>query len=310
MASAAEPPVWLIAGPTASGKSALALDLARATGGEIVNADSMQLYGDLRVLTARPGREEMAAAPHHLFGLADAAEAWSVGRWLGAALEVLAAIAARRRPAIVVGGTGLYFRALTLGLAEIPPVPAAVRAAVQADFDAVGETAFRERLARADPAAARRIARADRQRLTRALEVFEASGRPLTDWQGNTDPALAPGAWRGIVLTLPREELYARVDKRLETMIAAGALSEVEALMARGLDPALPAMKALGVASLAGQLAGRLTSDQALAEARAETRRYAKRQITWFDRQNPDWPRLRAAANTADLSKILRRSPP
>jgi tRNA dimethylallyltransferase len=270
----------------------------------------MQLYGDLRVLTARPGREEMAAAPHHLFGLADAAEAWSVGRWLGAALEVLAAIAARRRPAIVVGGTGLYFRALTLGLAEIPPVPAAVRAAVQADFHAVGETAFRERLARADPAAARRIARADRQRLTRALEVFEASGRPLTDWQGDTDPALAPGAWRGVVLTLPREELYARVDKRLETMIAAGALSEVEALMARGLDPALPAMKALGVASLAGQLAGRLTSDQALAEARAETRRYAKRQITWFDRQNPDWPRLRAAANTADLSKILRRSPP
>ena len=188
-------------------------------------------------------------------------------------------------------------------------MPAIVRAAVQADFDALGETAFRERLARVDPAAEQRIARADRQRLTRALEVFEAGGRPLSAWQGTTRPALATDAWRGVVLTLPRPELYARVDARLATMIAAGALAEVEALMARRLDPALPAMKALGVASLAAHLAGRLTAEAALAEARGQTRRYAKRQLTWFDRQTADWPRLPPTADVEALSKILRRSP-
>src|SRR5579871_3832296 len=170
--------IWLIAGPTASGKSALALRLARAAGGEIVNADALQLYRDLHVLSARPTPDEEALAPHHLFGTADAAEGWSVGRWLRAATEVLAAIAARGRPAIVVGGTGLYFRALTAGLADIPAVPTTVRAEVQALYDEVGEAAFRTRLAEVDPAAARRIAGGDRQRLTRAYEVFVASGRP------------------------------------------------------------------------------------------------------------------------------------
>jgi tRNA dimethylallyltransferase len=284
--------VWLIAGPTASGKSAGALALARATGAEIVNADSMQLYADLRVLTARPSAAEEALVPHHLFGVADAGEAWSVGRWLEAALDALAAIAARGRPAIVAGGTGLYFRALTWGLAPMPPVPATIRAAVQADYDSLGEPAFRQRLARVDPAAAARIASGDRQRLTRAVEVFEASGRALSDWQAATSPALAPDAWRGVVLTLPRAELYRRIDARLAAMLAAGALAEVRRLLARGLDPALPAMKALGVSSFARQLAGALSPAEALAEAQAESRRYAKRQITWFDRQCADWPRV------------------
>jgi tRNA dimethylallyltransferase len=303
-------PIWLIAGPTASGKSALALELARAVGGEIVGADSMQLYADLRILTARPTREDEAAAPHHLFGVVDAAEAWSVGRWLSAALEALAGIAARRRPAIVVGGTGLYFRALTRGLAPVPTISLAVRAAVQADYHAMGEAAVRRRLARLDPAAEARIAPGDRQRLTRALEVVLATGRPLTHWQRDTDSPLAADAWRGVVLTLPRDTLYARIETRLDAMAAGGALGEVEALLAQGLDAALPAMKALGVASFAGQIAGRLTPAQALAHAKAETRRYAKRQITWFDRQSPDWPRLDAGADVQALSKILRDGPP
>ena len=297
-------PIWLIAGPTASGKSAVALELAKATDGEIVNANSMQLYADLRVLTARPTAGDEAQARHHLFGVAGAGEVWSVGRWLTDALEALGAIAQRGRPAIVVGGTGLYFRALTVGLAAIPPVPARVRTAVQADYDASGEAAFRDRLAGVDPAAEARIAPGDRQRLTRALEVFEASGRALTDWQAGTSPALAPAEWRGVVLRVARDELYRRIEARLEAMVAAGALAEVERLLARSLDPGLPAMKALGVASFGRQLAGELSPAQALAEAKAESRRYAKRQITWFSHQCPDWPR--AAARTEAVRRALQ----
>jgi tRNA dimethylallyltransferase len=302
------PRVWLIAGPTASGKSALALELARAVGGEIVGADSMQLYAGLETLTAAPGPAERAAAPHHLVGVADPGEAWSVGRWLAAALAVLAQIAQRGVPALVVGGTGLYFRALTRGLADVPPVPAAVRAAAQAAWEAGGETAVRARLERADPAAAARIAPGDRQRLTRALEVFEASGRPLSAWQGDTIPALPASAWRGVVLTLPRAELNARIDVRLARMAQAGVLEEVAALLARRLDPALPAMKTLGLAAFARQLAGELAPADALAEAAAATRRYAKRQTTWFDHQQADWPRLNAHADLGELGKILRES--
>ncbi len=301
------PPILLLAGPTASGKSGLALALAGATGGEIVNADSMQVYADLRILTARPSAEEEARAPHRLFGVADAAEAWSVGRWLLAAQAALGEIAARGRPAIIVGGTGLYFRALTLGLAEIPPLPRDVRNQMLEDFAADGEPAFRARLAEADPRAEARIAPGDRQRLTRALEVYEATGRALSDWHSDTTPTLAPGAWRGVVLAPPRTELYARIDARLARMVDEGALAEVAALSARGLDSRLPAMKALGVSAFADQLSGALSPEEALAQARMETRRYAKRQITWFDRQSPDWPRLEGAD---DMGRLLREMTP
>ena len=288
----ASPPVLLIAGPTASGKSALALRLAETLGGEIVNADAMQVYADLRVLTAGPSPEEEARAPHHLFGVADAADAWSAGRWQRAALEALAGIAARGRPAIVVGGTGLYLRALTEGLAEIPPVPRRVRADTAEVFERLGEEAFREALAVHDPVAAARIAPGDRQRLCRAWEVHAASGRSLSDWQSATSPALAPGAWRAVVLEPAREDLYARCDTRLERMIGEGALEEVRALVARDLDPALPAMKAVGVRELAAHLRGELSLPQALATAQQETRRYAKRQLTWLRNQVPDWERV------------------
>jgi tRNA dimethylallyltransferase len=283
--------IWLIAGPTASGKSALALRLAGETGGEIVNADALQLYRDLCILSARPSPEHEARAPHHLFGIADAADGWSVGRWLRAATQTLAEIASRGRAVIVVGGTGLYFRALTEGLADIPPVPGAARDAAEDAFDTKGEAAFRAALGALDPVAEGRIAPGDRQRLVRAMAVARASGRALSAWQAETTPAIAPGAWSALVLEPPREALYARIDARLEAMVAGGAVEEARALMARGLDPKLPAMKAVGLRELTDAA---LSPAQALTAAQQATRRYAKRQLTWLRNQTPDWPRVEA----------------
>lgn len=250
----------------------------------------MQLYAGLRVITAGPSPEETARAPHHLFGTVDPADGWSVGRWLRAATEVVADIAARGRPAVVVGGTGLYFRALTQGLAEIPEVPPEVRAAAAADFDRMGEEAFRARLSGADPAAAARIAPGDRQRLCRAWEVFAATGAALTDLQRTGEAAISH--WSPVALEPPRETLYVRCDARLHAMIHAGALDEVRALMARDLDPALPVMKAVGVRELAAHLRGEASLDDAITAAQQETRRYAKRQMTWMRGQMSGWPRL------------------
>lgn len=284
--------IWLIAGPTASGKSAYALDLAERTGGEIINADSMQIYAGLRVLTAGPSPEECARAPHHLFQVVDPAIGWSVGRWLEAATQALAEIEARGRPAIVVGGTGLYFRALTHGLADVPPVPETQREISSLLYAARGEAEFREILKPLDPQAEGRIETGDRQRLVRAHAVAIATGKSLTAWQTDTKPALAPGSWKGIVLDPPRAELYARCDARLAIMVEQGALDEVRAVEARGLDPALPALKAVGYREFAAHLRGETTLDQALDAARQETRRYAKRQLTWFRNQTPDWERI------------------
>lgn len=284
--------IWLIAGPTASGKSALALKLAQETGAEIVNADALQLYADLRILSARPSPEEVARAPHHLFGTVDAADGWSVGRWRDSAVSLLRQIAQRDGKAIVVGGTGLYFEALTVGLADIPTVPPALRAQTAAEFDAMGEPAFRTRLAAQDPAAAERIELGDRQRLTRAWDVWAASGVSLTEHQAQTRPALGPDAWRAVALEPPRQALYARCDARLEAMVAAGVLDEVRALQARDLDPALPALKAVGMREFAAHLAGDMSLEEAVAAAQRETRRYAKRQTTWMRGRMADWPRL------------------
>jgi tRNA dimethylallyltransferase len=308
-APAAEPRIWLIAGPTASGKSALALRLAQSIGGDIVNADSMQLYADLSVLSARPSREDMLMAPHHLFGVADAADGWSVGRWLDAARAVLADIAQWQRPAVVVGGTGLYFRALTQGLADVPPVPRVITERLEREAGAAGELALRPRLAALDPEAEARIARGDRQRLLRALAVAEHTGRPLSAWQADTQPTLAPGDWRAVVLEPPRAALYAACDARLTAMFETGAIEEVAALQARRLDPTLPAMKAVGVREIVEHLEGRLTRQEALARSQQETRRYAKRQLTWLRNQTPDWPRIAATggeAQWAAFDAILR----
>jgi tRNA dimethylallyltransferase len=305
MANNMTPRIWLIAGPTASGKSALALALAQRIGGEIVNADSMQLYADLRVLSARPTPEEEASAPHHLFGVADGADGWSTGRWLRACLEALDGIAQRGRDAIIVGGTGLYFKALTEGLAEIPPIPPESRATAASFYRREGEGAVRDRLIKGDPVSEARIKPADKQRLIRALEVLIATGRGLTDWHNDQKPALAEGSWRAAVIEPEREGLYARCDARLGAMVEAGALEEVAALAARNLDPELPVMKAVGVREFAAQLSGALSPEQALKAARQETRHYAKRQLTWLRNQTPDWPRLEGDDTETRLTRLL-----
>jgi tRNA dimethylallyltransferase len=302
-----EPRIWLIAGPTASGKSALALKLAQATGAEIVNADSMQLYAGLQVITAGPSPHELKQAAHHLFGAVDPADGWSVGHWQRAASRVLDEIRSRGRSAVIVGGTGLYFRALTQGLAEVPPLPPEARESADAEFAEMGEAAFRTRLAEADPAAAERIAPGDRQRLVRAWEVYAGTGKPLSAWQETGDPTITE--WSAVALEPPRDALYDRCDARLAAMLHHGALDEVRDLVARRLHPDLPAMKAVGVREFAAYLAGQTTRDEALLAAQMETRRYAKRQMTWMRGQMADWPRLTALEPDEQWRQFIAQEP-
>ncbi len=285
------PLITLIAGPTASGKSRLALELAAESGAVILNADSQQLYADLRVLSARPSVEEEAQAEHRLYGVADAADAWSVGRWTRAILPLLAELRAEGRPALIVGGTGLYFTALTKGLADIPDIPIEAREEAGALYDTEGEDAFRLRLTAFDPPAAAAIAPGDRQRLTRAWAVARATSRSLSDWQASTKPLLEPRTYERIVVEPDRAALYANCDARVAVMVEQGALDEVKTLTARGLDPVLPAMKAVGVREFAAHLAGEIPLETAIDQVRQATRNYAKRQLTWFRNQTPDWPR-------------------
>jgi len=286
-----QPLITLIAGPTASGKSRLALETAERTGAVIINADSQQLYADLHILSARPSVEDEARADHRLYGLADAADAWSVGRWTREVLPLLEALAAEGRPALIVGGTGLYFSALTKGLADIPDIPAAAREEAMALYDTEGEAAFRLRLTTFDPPAAAAIATGDRQRLTRAWAVARSTDRSLSDWQASTQPLLAPGTYQKLVIEPARDGLYASCDRRVLTMVEDGALDEVGRLVARDLPPALPAMKAVGVREFGAHLAGELSLEAAIDAARQSTRNYAKRQLTWFRNQTADWPR-------------------
>ena len=281
----------LIAGPTASGKSALALALAEKLDGTIVNADSMQVYRDLRVITARPTPEEEARVPHRLYGHVDAAENYSVGRWcrdVGAALDE---IATEGRVPILVGGTGLYFKVLTSGLAAVPPIPAEIRSQVRGRLASEGAAALHGELASLDPATAQRLMVNDRSRIARALEVVLATGRSLNDWHREGMPALVdPARAAKIFLTCERKQLVARIETRFAAMLAAGALDEVRALDRRQIDPLLPAMKAHGVPWLIRHLQGEISLDEAAAGAVMDTRRYAKRQLTWFRNQMKDWP--------------------
>ena len=280
----------LIAGPTASGKSALALSLSEKIGGVIVNADSMQVYRDLRVITARPTPQEEGSAPHRLYGHVDAAENYSVGRWC---VDVQAALLEAERAGqvpIVVGGTGLYFKALTQGLAAVPPTPAEVRAAVRARLEADGPEGLHAELSRRDPIMAARLKPGDRTRIARALEVFEATGRSLAEWQRDGMPAiLKPERAAKFFLVPDRDELHRRIDARFDAMLGAGALDEVRALDARGLDPLLPAMKAHGVPWLRRHLRGEIALEDAATGAKQDTKRYTKRQLTWFRHQMPGW---------------------
>jgi tRNA dimethylallyltransferase len=294
----------LIAGPTASGKSALALRLAETIGGAIVNADSMQVYEHLRVITARPTAAEEARVPHFLYGHVDEAENYSVGRWCRDVGVTLAEIAADGRVPILVGGTGLYFKALTAGLAAVPPIPADIRAHVRGRLNSGGVAPLYAELTERDPATAVRLMPNDRSRISRALEVMLATGRSLTDWHRDGMPALIdPAHAASVFLTCERAELVARIEKRFAGMIEAGALDEVKALAARKLDPALPAMKAHGVPWLIRHLKGEISLDAAAAGAAMDTRRYAKRQVTWFRNQMKDWP----FAGPQDAFEILEK---
>ena len=282
--------IVLIAGPTASGKSALALRLAEKLDGVIVNADSMQVYRDLRIITARPSAAEEQRLPHRLYGHVDAAENFSVGRWCEEAAAALAEARRAGRAAIVVGGTGLYFTALTRGLAAVPPIPAEIREAVRARLASDGVVALHAELKWRDPAAAARLMPGDRARITRALEVVLATGRSLLDWHEQNKPAgLDPARAIKIFLAPERQDLMRRIDARFDAMMAAGALDEVQILAARQLAPDLPAMKAHGVPWLVRHLGGEITLDQAVDEAKRDTRQYTKRQATWFRNQLPDF---------------------
>ena len=273
-------PAIVVAGPTASGKSALALAIAREFAGVVINADSMQVYRELRILTARPGEAELALAPHRLYGVLPASERCSAGRWRGMA-EAAAAESGDRLP-IFVGGTGLYLRALTLGLSEIPGVPAAIAEEGRVLLAERGASGLHDELVRLDPVMAGRLAPSDSQRLYRAWTVHQATGRSLAEWQ-----AVPPvGGWSSLTfaLTPPRGELYAACDARFHEMVEQGALEEVRSLLELGLDPSL---RAVGVRELGEVIAGRHDLPSAVAAAQQATRRYAKRQMTWIRHQMP-----------------------
>ena len=284
-------PVVIIAGPTASGKSGLAMELAETLTGTVVNADSMQIYRDLRVLTARPSTDDEARIPQLLYGYRDATELGSAAEWARDAVASIETIRAIGRRPIVVGGTGLYLRTLMEGIAPIPDVPDDIRTFARARHKAIGAAAFHAELAARDPDTAARLPAGDSQRVLRAWEVYEATGRALSDW--HRDPVPPTGLdFRVIALLPPREELYRRCEDRFAEMLDAGALEEVRALAERAarenLDPALPIFKALGYPALSDHLRGVMTLDEAAAKSQQQTRNYAKRQVTWLRHQLPD----------------------
>lgn len=294
----------LIAGPTASGKTAAAIGIAEAVGGAIINADSMQIYRELRVLTARPSAGDMQRVPHYLFGHVSAYDHYSVGRYQIDAARAFREVREKGNVPIFAGGTGLYFAALTDGLADIPPVPAAIRAKVQSHLAQLGNVAFHSELARRDPEMAAQLRPTDTQRVLRAFEILEATGRSLGAWQkGQGEAVLKDLRLATFVLDVPREELRERIDQRFRAMLSNGAREEAEALA--GLDAALPAAKLLGLRELNAAKRGEIAEGEAVALAVTRTRQFAKRQITWFRNQMPDWPRIAAANGRNIIAEIL-----
>jgi tRNA dimethylallyltransferase len=280
-------PCLIVAGPTASGKSALAVAIAREFAGTVINADSMQVYRELSILTSRPGPDALAAAPHRLYGVLPASERCSAGRWRQMAVAAIAA--EPDRLPLVTGGTGLYLRALMEGLSPIPDLPDEVQREAAAKLEAIGSACLHRELAEVDPVTAARLTPGDTQRILRAWSVHRATGRALSDWQGEKPmtESGAPGPFLTLMLMPPREAVYAAIDARLVDMVAQGAMEEVRALMALGLDPRLPAVKAVGVRELGAVLRGEMALPEAIAAAQQETRRYAKRQFTWLRHQMP-----------------------
>ena len=298
------PQVALIAGPTASGKSALALALAERTGGVILNADSAQLYRDLPILSAAPSPADRQRAEHRLYGVRDGADPCSAAAWAELARTEIAALHAAGQLPILVGGTGLYLRTLLDGIAPVPPIDPAIRAAVRAAGVAENLAA----LTPLDPCAAARLNPGDSTRIARALEVVRSSGRTLAEWQEQRGGGISGSiTLTPLILLPPREWLIERCDRRFAEMVERGALGEVGALLDRGLDPDLPVMRAIGVRELGAVIDGTTTRDQAVAAGQSATRRYAKRQYTWFANQPPpEWPRWSEALDdTAPALALL-----
>jgi tRNA dimethylallyltransferase len=299
-------PVVLIAGPTASGKSVVALELARRHHGLIVNADALQVYRELRILSARPSEEDERQVPHRLYGAISAAESYSVGRWLPQACAAIEEAWLQGRLPIVTGGTGLYFKALEEGLAPLPAIPAPIRESWRRRLAQEGAEALHRELAWHDESEAMRVRPSDGQRIVRALEVLQSTGRPLAEWHEATGRGfLQSASVLRLYLSPPRRSLYAAIDERFSRMIAAGALSEVKALLAVGLDPDLPAMKATGVRELARFLDGSATIEEACRIAKQESRRYAKRQLTWARRHMIAWKWLNEQYSERTLAEFF-----
>ncbi|XHE12013.1 tRNA (adenosine(37)-N6)-dimethylallyltransferase MiaA [Agrobacterium deltaense] len=284
----------LITGPTASGKSALALRLARERGGVVINADSMQVYDTLRVLTARPSEEEMEGVPHLLYGHVPASSLYSTGEWLREISALLPDLRKQGRFPVIVGGTGLYFKALTGGLSDMPAIPDEIRDRLRARLIEEGAAVLHAELSRLDPAMAEGLQPGDGQRIVRALEVIEATGKSIRDFQKASGPVIVdPERARKFVVLTERPVLHDRINRRFETMMESGAVEEVKALLALNLPPEATAMKAIGVAQIADMLAGRMSEAEVIEKSAAATRQYAKRQMTWFRNQmGPDWTRI------------------
>ncbi|NJO38718.1 MAG: tRNA (adenosine(37)-N6)-dimethylallyltransferase MiaA [Rhizobiales bacterium] len=279
----------IIGGPTGSGKSALALDLAERIGGAIVNADSMQQYRDLRIVTARPTLADHRRAPHYLYGHLSAEQPGSVGQWLRQATRVIDEIKSQERVPIVVGGTGLYLKGLLNGIANVPDVPSEIRIRTSERFDALGVPGFHQEFARHDPEQAALLEPGDRQRLIRAAEVLAATGRSMLYWRSQPHKrAVLPEPIVGVALMPPRAALHRRIEHRLQAMVEAGAIDELVALRAQNLSSDLPLMKAVAVPELLAHLNGRLDLGTAVQRAVAKTRQYAKRQMTWLRHQLPE----------------------
>ncbi len=279
----------LIAGPTASGKSTIALHLAEALDGIVINADAMQVYRDLRIVTARPTPSQEAQVPHRLYGVLDAEEPCSAGRWLDLVKPVLSNALRDNKLPIIVGGTGLYLKALTEGLAPIPPIPDSIREQARTLYDKLGRDAFWRELKEMDPEGAAKLPPTDRQRLIRAFEVAKATDMPLGEWHQLPARPIITGKSLRFVLRPERTALYARCDERFDRMVTSGAVDEVKALIARNLSHALPVMKALGVQELAAYLAGEISLEKAASQVKTATRRYAKRQMAWLKTQMIAW---------------------
>ena len=301
-------PIIFIAGPTASGKSAWALEIAKTVGGDVINADALQVYADLQILSARPSQNEMEGVPHHLFGHVASTIRFSTGQWLREVQPIILDCLARDRVPILTGGTGLYFKALTEGIAHVPPVSKDAMFAAQSILDSKGIAALRIEAERIDPKAAARVLGDDPQRLLRIVSVYNQTGKALSRWQADTRPIIPKRFCHRAVLLPDREPLYERINKRFEAMVAGGGLAEAKAVYEKGYDPSLPMMKAIGLQQFFPYLRGEVDLGESIALAQRDTRRFAKRQYTWFRGQAADWKKITNNAQKREFeAKISAR---